>query len=64
MFPKCDYEEIKKDNLSIQAFGKRLYADQTVYEYLLEFLLVYSSDKEKTEGKKLHIKVHFNFIKI
>ena len=63
MFPKCDYEEIKKDNLSIQAFGKRLYADQTVYEYLLEFLLVYSSDKEKTEGKKITYKGAFQFHK-
>ena len=63
MFPNCDYEEIKKDNLAIQAFGKRLYADQTVYEYLLEFLLVYSSDKEKIEGENVTYKGAYQFHK-
>ncbi len=36
MFPKNN-EEAKKDALYIQAFGKRLYGDQTIYEYLLKF---------------------------
>lgn len=48
MFPK-DNEEMKEAALYIQAFGKRLYADQTIYEYLLEFLLVFCSDKVKRE---------------
>lgn len=61
MFPSCDYEEVKKNNLSIQAFGKRLYADQTVYEYLLEFLLVYCSDKEKIEGEKTTYRGAYQF---
>ena len=63
MFPTCDYEEIKKDNLAIQAFGKRLYADQTVYEYLLEYLLVFSSGKEKVEGEKITYKGAYQFHK-
>lgn len=49
MFPETLEEEIKKSNLSIQAFGKRLYKDQTVYEYLLEFLLVFCSFKSKKQ---------------
>ena len=50
MFPRnYNEKEYKSSNLSIQAFGKRLYKDQTVYEYLLEFLLVFCSPKEKTE---------------
>ena len=48
MFPKNN-EEAKKDALYIQAFGKRLYGDQTIYEYLLEFLLIFCSDKVKNE---------------
>lgn len=61
MFPSRNNEEVKKDNLSIQAFGKRLYADQTVYEYLLEFLLVYSSDKEKIEEEKTTYRGAYQF---
>lgn len=50
MFPEnFNQKEYEASNLSIQAFGKRLYKDQTVYEYLLEFLLVFCSPKEKTE---------------
>lgn len=54
MFPKnFNQKDYESSNLSIQAFGKRLYKDQTVYEYLLEFLLVFCSYKEKivTEEK-------------
>lgn len=48
MFPEnFSQKEYESSNLSIQAFGKRLYKDQTVYEYLLEFLLVFCSPKEK-----------------
>ena len=59
MFPKNI--DNKKDNLSIQAFGKRLYADQTVYEYLLEFLLIFSSTKEKTGEDTTEYKGEFQF---
>ena len=59
MFPKN--VDNKQDNLSIQAFGKRLYADQTVYEYLLEFLLVFSSAKEKIEADTIDYKGAFQF---
>lgn len=48
MFPK-DNEALKEDALYIQAFGKRLNGDQTIYEYLLEFLLIFCSNKVKSE---------------
>lgn len=35
----------KKNWLSSQLFGKRFHSDQTLYEYLIEFLLVFSSAK-------------------
>jgi hypothetical protein len=41
-------EKIKLDsNIGIRCFGHRLYADQTLYEYLIEFLLVFISPKVK-----------------
>lgn len=49
VFPNVDVEQVKKDPLSIQAFGKRFVADQSLYEYLLEFLLVFSSAKAEGE---------------
>lgn len=53
MFPEnYSQKDYASSNLSIQAFGKRLYKDQTVYEYLLEFLLVFCSPKEKIVTEK------------
>lgn len=49
IFPNVDEEKAKGDPLSIQAFGKRFVSDQSLYEYLLEFLLVFSSAKEKSD---------------
>lgn len=44
IFPKFN-KDIKKENLQIQTYGQRLYRDQTLYEYLLEFLVIFSSPK-------------------
>ncbi|MFQ8662011.1 MAG: hypothetical protein ACLR9S_00195 [Lachnospiraceae bacterium] len=49
-FPKGmndDYQRIEKGKIiSSMLFGNRFKADQTLYEYLIEFLLVYSSAKD------------------
>lgn len=47
----------KEINPSIPAFGNRIYGDQTLYEYLLEFLLVFVSRKER-DNKELCFKFH------
>lgn len=50
MFPNVSVEDIKKDPLSCQAFGKRITGNQTLYEYLLEFLLIFCSPKKAYAG--------------
>jgi len=40
-----DIRNIDSENLAIQTFGKRIHVDQTLYEFLLEFLLIVCSDK-------------------
>ena len=43
------YPEIQNrhvDNLAIKVFGHRIFESQTLYEYLIEFLLVFVSPKE------------------
>lgn len=57
IFPNLDAEDVKEDTLSIQAFGRRFVSDQSLYEYLLEFLLVFSSEKvcgDSTTKLKFH----------
>lgn len=44
MFPKINHN-VEKENLQIQVYGQRLFRSQTLYEYLLEFLLVFISPK-------------------
>ena len=51
VFPTGNYENVKKQNIQIQTYGQRLFRDQTFYEYLLEFLLVFISEKG-TESSK------------
>lgn len=49
-----DYDRIKNGKIvSSMLFGNRFKSDQTLYEYMIEFLLVYSSAKSKnlTDGK-------------
>jgi len=45
MFPKINNFDKGKQNLQIQIYGQRLFVDQTLFEYLLEFLLVFISPK-------------------
>ena len=49
-----DYDRIKNRKIvSSMLFGNRFKSDQTLYEYMIEFLLVYSSAKSDnlTDGK-------------
>lgn len=63
-YPNNDYlKEYKDKNIGIQAFGARLYADQTLYEYLIEFLLIFISKKSQSEDDmmKFHNSNESNF---
>lgn len=54
MFPRCSDSDNKgKSNLSIALLGNRIHGDQTLMEYLIEFLLVFTSAKgiKPTSGK-------------
>ena len=53
-FPEEKRDETKhlKNTIGIRCFGHRLYADQTLYEYLIEFLLVFIS--AKNDETKFH----------
>lgn len=47
-------EDIEKQNLQIKAYGRRIKKDQTFYEYLIEFLLVFiGEDKSKVGLEKI-----------
>ena len=45
IFPSINNVNVSEKNPQIQIYGHRLYKDQTLYEYLLEFLLLFSSKK-------------------
>lgn len=63
-YPNNDcLKEYKDKNVGIQAFGDRLYADQTLYEYLIEFLLIFISKKSQSENEmmKFHNSNESNF---
>ncbi|KQL35262.1 hypothetical protein [Psychrobacillus sp. FJAT-21963] len=65
-FPKYERYDIDAQNPQIQVYGHRIYKDQTLYEYLLEFLLVFVSPK--SEGTVEYEKIksdgfYFNEIK-
>lgn len=49
-FPVNHGEYPEQENLQVQTYGKRITKDQTVYEYLLEFLLVFISKKNNKSG--------------
>lgn len=52
MFPEGMHTERKEANLSIALLGNRIHCDQTLVEYLIEFLLVFASAKDRSgEGK-------------
>ncbi|PGL72616.1 hypothetical protein [Bacillus sp. AFS055030] len=50
VFPNLPGWEISKQNIQIQTYGRRFYKDQTYYEYLIEFLLVFVSPKGRRES--------------
>ena len=51
-FPDYAIEESKDvKNIANSIFGNRFLSDQTLYEYLIEFLLVFSSEKYYLDGK-------------
>ena len=65
-FPKYERYDIDVQIPQIQVYGHRIYKDQTLYEYLLEFLLVFVSPK--SEGTVEYEKIksdgfYFNEIK-
>ena len=53
LFPECSNLNDKKINISNNIFGRRFHKDQTLYEYLIEFLLIFVSSKEENseQGK-------------
>lgn len=53
MFPAHSDVGKKEDNLSIALLGNRVHSDQTLVEYLIEFLLVFASPKNSDESGKL-----------
>ncbi|MDQ2087091.1 hypothetical protein RBH29_11710 [Herbivorax sp. ANBcel31] len=54
IFPDIQFErEPETENLQIQTYGRRITSDQTVPEYLLEFLLVFIGMGEKINEKGL-----------
>jgi hypothetical protein len=46
IFPSNATTTSAKENIAIQVFGNRIFSDQSLYEYVIEFLLVFSSPKE------------------
>lgn len=65
-FPKYEGYNIGAQNPQIQVYGHRIYKDQTLYEYLLEFLLVFISPKSEGNADYKQIKsdgFYFNEIK-
>lgn len=53
MFPSRGSAGNQKGNLSISLFGNRIYSDQSLEEYLIEFLLVFASAKERDGSGKM-----------
>ncbi|NMD72297.1 hypothetical protein HHO41_18675 [Bacillus sp. DNRA2] len=51
IFPEGNNKDVKKQNIQIQTYGQRLYRDQTFYEYILEFLLIFISNKGSETSK-------------
>ena len=61
VFPKNASLSNGNDNMAIQLFGNRIFADQSLYEYLIEFLLVFASPKnEDKETDKMDFHSHLD----
>lgn len=52
-FPRMNKTLDDKETLSIKLMGKRIFKDQTLSEYLLEFLLIFVSAKDKDGSGEL-----------
>lgn len=52
-YPYKEKYDFGKNNIAIQLYGKRIHLDQTLYEYLIEFLLVFSSSKSSGDAGKM-----------
>ncbi|WP_165855179.1 hypothetical protein [Marinobacter sp. JSM 1782161] len=50
-FPDIRLDERTDSNPAVRAFGRRFYKDQTPLEYLAEFLLCFSSEKQSDAGE-------------
>lgn len=46
-YPYADSQAAESKNVSVRLFGNRIIGDQTLYEYLIEFLLIFISAKDK-----------------
>lgn len=46
-YPYADNQAANSKNVSVRLFGNRIFSDQTLYEYLIEFLLIFISAKDK-----------------
>lgn len=49
-YPLIEREKLEKRSLAIELFGQRIHESQTLYEYLIEFLLVFISPKGWGDG--------------
>ena len=57
-FP-ADFKPIsEKRSISAEIYGNRFYADQTLYEYLIEFLLIFVSADDDPVNPKEKLRFH------
>ena len=47
-----------KKAIAAEIYGNRFHADQTLYEYLIEFLLIFVSEDDEGENPKEALKFH------
>lgn len=66
VFSKDDGDQVQNQNLQIQVYGRRITKDQTLYEYLIEFLLLFigehngKSGLEKIENYDSRLRYKYN----
>lgn len=46
-YPYADTQAANSKNVSVRLFGNRIISDQTLYEFLIEFLLIFIAAKDK-----------------
>lgn len=57
-FPANVSLDNKKKAIAAEIYGNRFHADQTLYEYLIEFLLIFVSGDDDVENPKEKLKFH------